>query len=237
MRGEVSALDAKIEQIRSRTDRTQEEMKHAEQNQHQQREALTLARGQLDVAIESMQQVEESREQLLLERDHVRDALTVTRESAKTDRDALQAVAVRAEGLRAQIQSVEATIERLTGQVQQLQHRTENLRQSQEENNAPIEGLQNDLKIHLDSRMLVESELSEARAAVENVDLAMRESEQSRGSAEQVTQDIRGKLEKLRLDSQEIAVRTKTIEEQLDESGFVLQAVLEGMPAEAEFDT
>lgn len=236
VRGEVGALDAKIEQVRSRIARTQEEVKHAEQNQQQQREALTEARGQLDVAIESMQQVEETREQLLLERDHVRDALTVTRETAKTDREALQAVAVRAEGLRVQIQSVQATIERLTGQVQQLQSRTENLRQSQEENNSPIEGLQNDLKTHLASRMLVESELTESRTAVESVDLAMRENEQTRGETEQATQGIRALLEKLRLDSQEMAVRTKTIEEQLEESGFVLQVVLEGLPEEAEFE-
>jgi chromosome segregation protein len=65
----------------------------------------------------------------------------------------------------------------------------------------------------------------------------MREAEQTRADGEQKTQDIRTRLEKLRIDSQEMAVRTKTIEEQLEESGFKLEAVLNGLPEEAELET
>jgi len=233
-RSNMSALTAKIDQIKTRFSRTQEEIRLAEQNQVQQREALTEAREQLDIAIESMQEVEELRESLLLERDKVRDALTISRETARTDRDALQAVAVRAEGLRAQLDSVRGTVSRLSGQVEQLELRSASLLQSQEENNAPIAELKSSLAEQLETRVAIEESLSEARKSVEALDHSMREAEQARANGEQKTQDIRSRLEKLRIDSQEMAVRTKTIEEQLEESGFKLEAVLNLLPEEAE---
>ncbi|MBT5293331.1 MAG: chromosome segregation protein SMC, partial [Cellvibrionales bacterium] len=233
-RSTMSALSAKIDQIKTRFSRTQEEIRLAEQNQVQQREALTQAREQLDIAIESMQEVEELRENLLLERDKVRDTLTISRETARTDREALQAVAVRAEGLRAQLDSVRGTVSRLTGQVEQLELRSASLLQSQEENNAPIAELKSSLAEQLETRVAIEESLSEARKSVEALDQSMREAEQARASGEQKTQDIRSRLEKLRIDSQEMAVRTKTIEEQLEESGFKLEAVLNLLPEDAE---
>lgn len=233
-RSTMSALSAKIDQIKTRFSRTQEEIRLAEQNQVQQREALTQAREQLDIAIESMQEVEELRENLLLERDKVRDTLTISRETARTDREALQAVAVRAEGLRAQLDSVRGTVSRLTGQVEQLELRSASLLQSQEENNAPIAELKSSLAEQLETRVAIEESLSEARKSVEALDQSMREAEQTRASGEQKTQDIRSRLEKLRIDSQEMAVRTKTIEEQLEESGFKLEAVLNLLPEDAE---
>ncbi len=233
-RAEASALNAKIDQIKTRFSRTQEEIRLAEQNQVQQREALTEAREQLDIAIASMQEVEEQREALLLERDKVRDSLTVSRETAKTNREAMQAVAVRAEGLRAQLDSVTGTVERLAAQVIQLEQRSSLLEQSKVENEAPVAELKASLSEQLENRIAVEEELGEARKAVETLDHSMREAEKARADGEQKTQSIRSRLEKLRIDSQEMAVRTKTIEEQLEESGFKLEAVINTLPEEAE---
>lgn len=235
-RSELSALDAKIDQIKTRFSRTQEEIRMADQNQLQQREALSEARQHLDVAIESMQVVEEQRENLLLERDKVRDALTISRENAKTDREALQAVAVRAEGLRAQLDSVTSTADRLASQVVQLEQRSASLQQSQAENNAPIAELKASLADQLENRVAVETELGEARTAVEALDHSMRDAETDRAAGEQRSQEIRSRLEKLRIDSQEMAVRTKTIEEQLEESGFQLEGVIAALPEDAELE-
>ena len=235
-RSELSALEAKIDQIKTRHSRTQEEIRLAETNQVQQREALTEARAQLDIAIESMQHVEEKREVLLLERDKVRDALTVYRETAKTDREALQAVAVRAEGLRAQVDSVSGTVDRLADQMVQLEQRRESLQKACIENEAPVAELKSGLEQQLEDRVVLEAELGAARDLVESLDLKMREAEGKRSEGEQNTQNIRSRLEKLRIDSQEMAVRTKTIEEQLEESGLQLADVISSLPEDAELE-
>ncbi len=227
------ALEVKIDQIKTRKERTEEEIQHAQQNQVQQRDALTEARNQLDIAIESMQQAEEQREHLLIERDTVRDTLISIRETAKIDRDSRQTVAVRVEGLRVQIGAVKGSIDRLSGQVVQLEQRTATLREAQVENETPVIDLNVTLEKELESRLEVEAELGNARKAVETLDLSMRETEKNRLSSEQKTQDVRSNLERLRIDSQEMAVRSKTIEEQLAESGFQLQAVIDTLPEDA----
>ena len=61
LRADISALRSKIEQISTRRSRTLSEIQMAESNQQQQRLALAEARQHLDVAIESMQKVEEKR--------------------------------------------------------------------------------------------------------------------------------------------------------------------------------
>ncbi|MBT8139378.1 MAG: chromosome segregation protein SMC [Gammaproteobacteria bacterium] len=236
-RAEHSALQSTIEQVAVRLKRSAEEFSLAESNQQQQRAALTNAREQLDTAIEAMQQVEEQRESLLLERDKVRDALSVSRESARTDRDALQAVAVRAEGLKAQVESVASSVARLDKQVEQLTARQASLRETQKENDAPVQGYRDTLASQLQARMLVETELATARKAVEGVDHAMREADQQRHKIEEQLTQTRSQLEKARIESQEMEVRSKTIVEQLQESGFELEQVLAAMPAEAELSS
>jgi len=233
---EVKSLQSSIEQVAARSKRTNEEIMLAEGNQRQQRQGLSDARVQLDTAIEAMQIVEEQRESLLLERDSVRDALTASRESARTDRDALQSVAVRVEGLKAQIDSVEGGVGRLGRQVEQLEQRQASLRAAQAENDLPIAGYKATLAEQLESRLQVEEQLAAARTSVESIDHAKRTAEQDRHRVEQSTAQLRDQLEKARIDSQEMQVRTKTIEEQLVESGFELERVLADMPAEAELE-
>ncbi|MBT8149071.1 MAG: AAA family ATPase, partial [Gammaproteobacteria bacterium] len=201
-----------------------------------QRAALSEAREQLDAAIADMQKVEQQREALLLERDSVRDALTVTRESARTDRDALQAVAVRAEGLKAQIESVENSVERLERQVEQLQQRQSSLRSAQAENEQPVAGFRETLATQLESRLVIEAQLADARTAVKSIDQSIRSVEQERHQLEQKSSSTRSKLEQARIDSQAMEVRTKTIEEQLAESGFEVQQIIEQLPEEANLE-
>ncbi len=236
-RAESSALLAKIEQLTQRHERTVAEIGMAEHNQLEQREALSAARAQLDEAIASMEQIEEQREQLLLERDQVRDTLAASRETAARDRDAAQAIAVQVEGLRAQINSVTEAIARLEKQLEQLNQRQQTLRENATANSAPIQQLKSQLEEQLAQRVSVEATLSQAREAVEALDQQMRATEQERSTAEQSTQSIRSALEKLRLDGQEMAVRSQTIEEQLVESGHQLEAVIKSLPEEAELES
>lgn len=230
---DIKNFNATTEQNNRRRLRIDEELKLSEQTQTSQRTALTESRELLDVAIASMQEVEDSREALLLERDKYRDALSESKEKADTDREALQSVAVRSEGLRAQIDSVQSAVERLESQIQQLSQRSDSLQVSKTEVESPIQGLQTELENELNARVNLEKHMSEARAALEACDRSMRETETRRNEGEELNQKIRGQLEQARIDIQEMAVRTKTIEEQLEEEGHSLQTVIDTMPEEA----
>jgi chromosome segregation protein len=95
------------------------------------------------------------------------------------------------------------------------------------QSNAPVEQLEQELKGLLGERLKTEEHLAEARRKVEAVNHELRQLEQQRGEFEQKSQNVRSKLEKLRLDSQETRIRSKTTLEQLEETGFELDAVLE----------
>ena len=231
---EIKSFNATTEQNNRRRQRIDEELRLAEQTQNSQREALSESRTLLDTAISSMQEVEETREALILERDNVRDELNASREAAEADRNALQSVAVRTEALRAQIDSVQGAVQRLENQIQQLGQRRESLDASKREVEAPIEGLTLELENELNARVSLEKDLSGARTALEDCDRAMRDADASRHQVEEQNQGIRDRLEKARIDIQEMAVRTKTIEEQLLEEGFELQQVIDVLPEEAE---
>ena len=234
LRANISALSSKIEQITTRHSRMLSEIQLAENNQEQQRLALTEAREHLDAAIESMQKVEQQREKLILSRDAVRDTLTKAREFSQAESQALQSVALKTEGLRAQITSVSNTVERLTSQVDQLEEKKVSLAQAKQDSIAPIAAFKTSLDEQLKNRVLVEESLSQARIEVESLDQSMRETESLRVSNEEHTQVIRTELERLRIDSQEMSVRSKTIVEQLEESGFNLEAVKSQLPEDAD---
>jgi len=110
-----------------------------------------------------------------------------------------------------------------TAQLQRKQELESLLSQSAQ----PTEQLETELKALLEKRLISEEALAEARRKVESITQALRMLEQQRGEFEQRSQNVRGQLEKLRLDSQEIRVRSKTTLEQLEETGFELEATLE----------
>jgi chromosome segregation protein len=64
----------------------------------------------------------------------------------------------------------------------------------------------------------------------------MREVERKRNDAEQRANTVRSQLEKVRLDAQTVEVRRGGLRQQLEESGFKLDSVLELLPDEASED-
>jgi len=61
----------------------------------------------------------------------------------------------------------------------------------------------------------------------------MRQLDESRARAEQDVQEVREKLERIRLQQQELKVRRQTLEEQIRESDYELKTLLEEMPEAA----
>ena len=227
-----SALKAKIDQIKNRHKNLKEDIELALNNKDQQQKLLSSLRKELEASIDLITKIEDKREVLLVARDKARDQLSICKETASIDNSAVQEITVRAESLKSQINSIKSTIDRLSTQVDQLQDRRATLEKSQNENIAPIEELKASLSTQLTKRINVEENLSKARKQVETVDHEMRKTESSRVDAENKTNKIRENLEKVRLDGQEINIRSKTIIEQLEEDGFNLDDVIQSIPAD-----
>ena len=93
--------------------------------------------------------------------------------------------------------------------------------------------LNEELQEYLKKRVEVETQLTDARRSVENLDHSLRALSNERHSVEQESENVRGQLDKLRLGQQELVVRRQTLDEALQESGHQLQALFEELPEAA----
>jgi chromosome segregation protein len=216
-----------------RRDNAQREIDEAKTQFQQEQENMGEARAILSEAIEAMEQDADMRESLLKERDDNRTRLDAARQRARHDKDHAHQLAMRHQNLKTQIDSIAQSLSRTRAQVDQLLARRRQIELSIAENSNPLDGLKGELESMLEKRLKVEQELTEARRALEAVDHELRGCEKRRSQIMQETQMFRSQLEHARLDSQTLQVRRKTLQEQLAEAEFELEAVLAEMPENA----
>ncbi|MDB6062976.1 MAG: chromosome segregation protein [Verrucomicrobiaceae bacterium] len=233
LRSELSAKQVRIEQTAQRRERLNREIDEAREQYRIEEENLGEARLLLQDAIDSMQADSVAREDMLRARDTNRQTLDNARERARSDKDQSHQLAMREQTLRSQLDSTASGIERTHNQVQQLEERQVALKEEIAMSEEPVEEQKIELEALLEKRLAVEAELGTARRQLDEVEHELRQSEQSRHSIEQRVQEVRSELEKLRLDAQGLAVRRRTLQEQLIESQFDIDVVLENLPATA----
>ncbi len=226
----LSAQRARIEQISARRERLDSDITESREQYAQEQEALAEARQLLAEAIERMEGDSQQREQLLSERDEVRNTLDNARQRARHDKDAAHQVAMRHQSLQTQLQSMAESINRTRSQVETLQERRQNLEQTLATNDQPLDGLQEELEVQLEKRLEAEGELTTARQQVSELEHRLRESETRRAGVEQRAQGVRTELEQQRLKNQTLSVQREGIDRQLEESDHQRDAVLADMP-------
>lgn len=236
-RSQLSGKQQKLDQTQQRKSRLSEELEAARQQREVQAEELSLAK---ERRAEALMQVEEfafQREQLQEEREQLKSALEAARGQASSDREAGQEIAIRVESMRSTLRATEQNLQRVQDQSQHTLERREELQELLESADAPVEDLEIDLERLLESRLMSEKSLSAARTEVEEVDQRLRKHEQTRVRYEREVQVLRDAIQKEKLETQEVRVRVKTMEEQIQEAGFVRTALLETLPEEADIKT
>ncbi|WP_447748531.1 chromosome segregation protein SMC [Pseudomonas nicosulfuronedens] len=233
LKAQLSAQQAKVEQLTLRRRRLDEELAELAEQHAIEQEQLGEARLSLQEALDAMAVDTERRESLLAERDGMREKLDRIRQESRQHKDQAHQLAVRLGSLRAQHESTRQALERLDSQAVRLVERCEQLNLNLEEGAAPLEELRMRLEELLDRRMAVEDELKHARLALEDADRQLRDAEKRRTQAEQQSQLLRGQLEQQRMEWQALNVRRKSLQEQLHEDGYDLHGVLATLPQDA----
>ena len=234
LRSKLSGFEVQIEQLKARKERAERELAEVQQQQTSEQENLATARQVLEQAIEKMEADTQQREQLVSQRDELREQLDKSRQTAGIDRDKLQELAVRESSLTTQLKSILEGIERLKVQVARLQERREQLREAFNIKDDPTDKYKVELEEKLELKLAIDTELGEARAALESVDHQMREQEKLRGELENQVMTVRGKLEKQRIAAQEISTLSRTIEEQIAEKQGNLETLLENLAEDSD---
>ena len=231
--GQLSGHRIRLEQTTARAAQVQAELQEIEKQVAALTGELDAARARLQEATAHSETLTQERTVLQQRREAQRITLDELRLKARADDDRVHQLALRIEALRSTLGSTGQNLQRMEDQLGQMAARREELRSQLADGVAPLQAAQAELEQQLAKRSEIEAELNHARRVVEEFDHVLRQLNEQRHQKEQKVQDLRAALEQTRLVHQEGRVRSQSLEEQIVESGFELQPVLEDLPTEA----
>ena len=234
LKAQLGALRMRMDQARERIGTLRADNEEIGGEIMSAEEGLGMARGRLQEGLDAMEQFDIERSELEERRERLREALSMARAQAESDRESAQQTALSLESKRSALASILAGLERMQSQLQQLQQRREELQQQLASGEAPLVELDGQLAQQLERRLALEEELSAARHALETVDARVRELDEARMSTERRVEEARHRLEEVRLGLQESKVRRESFLEQFQATQFELDTVLAQLPPEAE---
>jgi chromosome segregation protein len=188
-------------------------------------------------AMEVMERLTAEKAALESQRDELRNDLSRVRGQAAEDRQNVQNITIQFESRRTSKESAAQNLERMQRQLQQFRSRESEIRQQLELSQSPLAGNKVQLESLLASRIEVEEELADARRKVEKVEAELRELDQSRMQIDQEVDEARTKVSEVEMAVQELRVRREGFAEQLAQTDFELETLLEELDEAADTAT
>lgn len=190
---------------------------------------LEQARALWEDAVSNLEQQAQSRDNLLKERDKSRQQLQMMRENVNSKKELIHALEIQLQTGKSQIASHQQNMTRLQQQLTLLGERKITL-QSELSSMPPMDTLKKSLSRALDKHVSAEVDLNTARVGVESLEQEFRRLEDRRQVIERDAGKVRTTLEKLRVELQGWKVKTDTIAEQIKETEFTLEDILQNLP-------
>jgi chromosome segregation protein len=197
-------------------------------------EQLKESRSHFARAIDSLAELEVQRESLEAHREELREELRRVREQADQDRRTAHDIAIQFESRRTSKASAAQSLERMQSQLRHFGTREIDIRRQLEESEAPLAENKERLDEQLAARVEVEAELREARRRVEQTENELRELDQQRMQTDRGAEEARTAVGEARMVMQEIRVRREGLAEQLGQTDFQLDALLQELEEDAE---
>ncbi|GMR07605.1 MAG: chromosome segregation protein SMC [Gammaproteobacteria bacterium] len=232
IKARLSATEASLEQIMNHRERIQSDVGEMRTQLENGNAELSESRQRLESAAKAVKRHQKRRDDLTQRRDNLRESLDGAKEQARIDHDAAHQLALKVESTRTAFTSTRQAMERIEKQLTQLEARHHELQQLIKDTDRPADDLTAEREELLGRRLEIENLLGNARKQMEDIGQQMDIATQKRNEAEQKAEDIRTALEQLRMDFKGISVRQQTIQEQIDETDFQREALLEGLSEE-----
>ena len=233
VRSKLSGKRMRAEHIRNRVETLGKERLDLQKQIDAGEESVQIAQRTLYQALEISETMESKRGVLEQQRDQLRKQVNDVREENAAKRQGYHQLALKSESMRSQQQGLLQGKQRINEQLQQITAQRDGLKETLRESELPLKQQQQELASQLQRRVTAETELTTARNALQEIDAGLRSREKQRHEAEQQVQQHRSLLEQERIQHQEIAVRVKTLEEQLDEASYDREELLQAIPGDA----
>ncbi len=188
-------------------------------------------------AVESMERLDAEKADLEAQREELLNELGRVREQAEEDRLTVQNIAIQFESRRTSKESAAQNLARMQTQLTQFQSRKKEIEEQLEQSQAPLAANKRQLEEQLKARIVVEEELAAARQQVERVESELRELDQSRLQIDQSVDEARAQLNEAEMSVQELRVRREGFAEQLSQTDFDLDTLLDEIDQSASIDS
>jgi chromosome segregation protein len=234
-----SALDSvryQLEQVNAREAAIAQEAHEIDNDRISAEEQLRESQRMFAQADSSLEELAAQRSSLEARRAELRGELERVRAQAHEDRDAVQKIRIQFESRRSSKESAAQNLQRMQSQLGQFQAREQEIREQLEQRRAPLEQNKALLEGQLQQRVHVEQELASARRQVEEVDNELRALDQDRMRIEQVVDAARSEVTEAEMALREVRVRREGVAEQLEQTEFQLDALLEGLDDSASIE-
>ena len=240
---EYSEVKAALESARYRMDQANarktalaEEAGELDNEQISAEEQLRESRRMHGQASESLDRLATEKATLKAQREELRAELLRVREQAEEDRQTVQNIAIQFESRRTSKESAAQNLVRMKAQLTQFQKRETEIREQLDNSQTPLADNKKLLEAQLTERLKVEEALASARQKVENVENELRELDQSRMQVDQKVDAARARVSEAEMALQELRVRREGFTEQLSQTDFELEQLLEDIDATANIE-
>ena len=160
--------------------------------------------------------------------------LDAAREAARGSRDVYHALNTTWQNLQSRLAAGETARERLIRQKGELEEQRTTLLQGIESSTTPLPELTQELEAKLTERLAVESQLTEVRTKLEQLESDIRELEGQRGEAQQIVAKVRSQLEEARVNRQGLTVQVANLVELVVATGHEVEEVRAQLPQDAD---
>ncbi|QTR49036.1 chromosome segregation protein SMC [Candidatus Thiothrix anitrata] len=220
LRSRLHAVQQRIEQWQQRRQQLEAEREELEAQRLQQAEDHLLATERRNEALECLEIAQNDQEALADSRHDLQQAVTDARRQQREWQDQAHALQLRLETNRAQRANSQQQLERVHSRLALLEEQHATLILQLEQQQDPDADLQMALETALEQRLLVETQLSQARQAVQGLEATIRTHDQERLQYERLAEQSRTSQENRKLEWQAIQVREQTTAEQFAKTGF-----------------
>ncbi|MBL4821109.1 MAG: chromosome segregation protein SMC [Gammaproteobacteria bacterium] len=232
LKSQLSARLATVEQTELQRERTNHDLNELLNQLEIEKENTASARQRLQTAIDAMEQDVNQREKLEQQRRECREKFDRKKEVSGKSKETAHQLELRHQFVTAQLKSTRESMDRMASQVQRSKERIETLVSQLENSDKPLKQMREDLEGLLGQRLVVEKELSAAKARVDENEHTIRSLEHRRTEIERNLGEVREEMMQYRIKSEGASVRRGGLLEQLNEANFKLEEVLAGLPEE-----
>ena len=191
----------------------------------QEKSIINNSREKLQNGLDNMEESQQQKLELQQEKELINNQLLEARSNYNSSKELSHTAELQLQLIKSKIASLHTAINRISKQATELRVKKEAIQQSLLQTHDPDNNTQEELDLLLERKITEEQKMHEIKQQLEDVEGKINASNQTIEDSRNRAEVIRGQLEQLRIQHQELYIRAKSIEDQLREDGLNVQVV------------